>query len=411
MRGHRRYRPPRRGAAVRRRGDRRQRRPRPRRNPAAGLRRRGAGRPQLVLDRPPLPPEHPPPARPAQPSAVDHRRRGVLRTLRYRQPAGRPLHRRPATDAADGRRHARHAVRPFSRRFADRRRRLGGRLPVARLGHRRSPAPAVAGRLLERSRDRRGLPGGAGRRGSPGQPAAQTLGNRCGGRAEPGPAAGDDRRLAVPPGPRPRPDDAGPGASQRRPEPGDGGGHPARRFPHPVHRRRAARRYPPADPAMASGHLRHRHPGGYRAGQPDPEDPVRPRPPGSAGRTAEQLQLPQRTQLGVLRLLPHPGRPRQPPATAALAPDLGTAGGDPVAEHRPVAGLPWRALAVGHRRRRPARHYGLRRQPVAEPAPRVAAGAAATGLVAAVAGLRGDPGDRRRLGPAGSHCALPAAPL
>ena len=130
---------------------------------------------------------------------------------------------------------------------------------------------------------------------------------------------------------------------------------------------------------MASGHLRHRHPGGYRAGQPDPEDPVRPRPPGSAGRTAEQLQLPQRTQLGVLRLLPHPGRPRQPPATAALAPDLGTAGGDPVAEHRPVAGLPWRALAVGHRRRRPARHYGLRRQPVAEPAPRVAAGAAATG--------------------------------
>ncbi len=71
--------------------------------------------------------------------------------------------------------------------------------------------------------------------------------------------------------------------------------------------------------------------------------------------------------------------------------------------------LPWRALAVGHRRRRPARHYGLRRQPVAEPAPRVAAGAAATGLVAAVAGLRGDPGDRRRLGPAGSHCALPAA--
>ena len=47
---------------------------------------------------------------------------------------------------------------PFGRfrRFADCRRRLGGRLPVARLGYRRSPAPAVAGRLLERSRDRRG---------------------------------------------------------------------------------------------------------------------------------------------------------------------------------------------------------------------------------------------------------------
>jgi undecaprenyl-diphosphatase len=60
-----------------------------------------------------LPPEHPPPAAAAPPPGMDRQRRKLLPALRHRQPAGRPLHRPAAADAADGRRHVRHALPRF----------------------------------------------------------------------------------------------------------------------------------------------------------------------------------------------------------------------------------------------------------------------------------------------------------
>ncbi|MNC35281.1 hypothetical protein D3C75_837580 [compost metagenome] len=212
---------------------------------------------------------------------MDRQCRGLLPALRHRQPAGRALHRAAAADAADGRRHVRHAAAALHRRQPGGRCRLGGGLPAARLGHRRGHAPALAGRLLAGCRDDRRHPG-CHHRAEPEHQHSRSTPRHPADRRHEFPGFGRGLpRLALPARIRPGRDDTGAGA----PQPGHrwrrGAGDPAGRFPHPVVPRRPADGPAAACPAVAACHVRCGRADGYGACQRHAEVAVRPGPPGS----------------------------------------------------------------------------------------------------------------------------------
>ncbi len=350
-------------AAVRRRRPGRQRRAAVVADPAVRLCRCPARRCAVLRHRPPLPPGHPPPAAAASPSGMAGPGRVLLPALRGDQPAARPLHRPAATDAADRRRHARHAAAALRRGQPGGGGRLGGGLPAARLDDRRSPAPAAAGRLLVAGRGAGRRPARAARPDRPGQPARAAHGGTAGRGAERNAAARPVRRLGA--FRRLRPGAAGADATRTHAGAGpvDGAPDPARRLRRATGRRPAAGRPAGAAAPVARPAVRRPDPGRHRTGQPGTQAAVRPPSPGTSPAAAGQLQPAQRAQLGGLRPLPGARRAGRAWRAGTHPPGLAAARQPAGRGDRRLAAVSRRALADRRAGRRTAGRQPVCRQP------------------------------------------------